>query len=673
MKFNYILFCLLFVSIVVQAQNFKYGKVSKAELAEKSNASYPEADATVLYREYNVEFFYKQDEGFSQKRTVHERIKIYTKEGAEWANQTVVTYDNGGTRETFDLKGVTYNLEGGSIKKQKLQKSGIFEERRNKYRKNNKFTMPDIRPGSVIEYEYVIESPFRSINDIDLQYTIPINKEVVELKVPEFYVYNIQSNPKATVAYNFETDSKTIELNFKARSGVGSANYGSYNSNNSATEAGTRTYKEIKYSLDESNIPPLKTEPFVDNLWNYQGRSIWEFAMFNNPNGIPENVAKSWSAVTKSIYDSEDFVSQIKKSDYYENDLQTVLAEATSPEQKMATILAFVKNKVKWNKYVGYYPDNGVKKAYKEGLGNTADINLMLVSMLQNAGLTTYPVLVSTKENGIPVYPTLEGFNYVVAAVNENGKYYILDATDPFSNVNLLPERAMNWQGRLIRPDGTSDWVGLYPGYVSKKLTYVQAEINQEDILVKVRERKGGHFAKQYRKEYAGTANEAQVKSVDTGSEAVEISEYEAKDVMSIKENMSVSYTATSNSLVEEIAGDLYVSPMLFFAQTENPFKDSSRIYPIFFEYPRSEKYNVSIKIPEGYKVKSLPEAIKANLANNTGSYTYLVKEAPGIVQLAVSLDINTPIVLPQDYEYVKGMFSQITEKEKEKIVFTKL
>ncbi|HIB49185.1 MAG TPA: DUF3857 domain-containing protein [Flavobacteriaceae bacterium] len=673
MKLHYLLLCLLLTTITGVSQNFKYGKVSKEELAEKSNPSYPDADATVLYRDYKVAFTFKQGEGFIQKATVHERIKIYNKDGAEWARKNVITYNDGGNRETFDLKGVTYNLVNGDVEKQKLKNSAVFEERISKYRVNNKFTMPDIRPGSVIEYEYVIESGFSTIDDIELQYTIPINKEIVELKIPEFFVYNIQSNPKASVAFNFETDSREKEVNFRARSGLGSANYGSYNSNNSATRAGTRTYKEIEYSLDESNIPPLKTEPFVDNLRNYQARSIWELAMINDPNGIPENFATSWEAVSKSVFESEAFVNEIKRTNYYEADLATALKDATSPEQKMAIIHNFVKNKVKWNNYVGYFPEKGVKKAYSEGTGNTADINLMLISMLQHAGLTAYPVLVSTKKNGIPVYPTREGFNYVIAAVNHNGSFYILDATDPFSNINMLPERAMNWQGRLIRPDGSSDWVGLYPSYMSKKLTYVQAEIDNDNLTAKVRERKGGHYAKDYRTAYAGSATEVKTKAIDTNSEAVEISEFEAKDVKSLKDNLSLSYTATSNSLVEEIAGDLYVSPMLYFAQTENPFKDSSRTYPIFFEYPKSEKYNITIKIPEGYKVKSLPDAIQANLAGNTGSYTYLVKEAPGVVQLAVSLDINTPIILPQDYEYVKGMFTQITEKEKEKIVFTKI
>ena len=666
MQRNYLLVVFLIFSATLTAQNFKYGKVSKEELAEKQNASYPEADATVLYRSVNITYSFREGEGFSTKTEVHERVKIYNKNGEDWATRKFKTYSYGADRETFDIKGVTYNLINGSVNKERLKNSAVFEERINKYRVNNKITMPDIAPGSVIEYVYTIVSPFSQIDDIQLQYTIPIKAMEVILKVPEYFVYNTYSNPQSPLNFQFKTDTEEGKILFRARTGIGDAN-------SKGRDESTTTYKINVFELNEANIPPLAEEQYVDNLSNYVAKSIWELSMINNPGGVPKRYATTWEAVSKSLYESDDFVNEIKKSDYYQEDLTAALAGASTDEDKMASILNLVNSKVTWNEYYGYFPEKGVKKAYKEGTGNTGDINLMLVSMLQNAGLNAYPVLVSTKKNGIPVYPTREGFNYVIAAVNANGKIYVLDGTDPFANVNMLPERAMNWQGRLIRPDGTSDWVGLYPGYTSKKLTYVQAEIDGDQVKAKVRERKGGHFAKDYRSSYVNTATDAQIDAIVTGDEAVVITEFKVNDLASKKENMSISYSANSNSLVEEIAGDLYISPMLFFAQTENPFKSDSREYPIFFEYPRSQKYNISIKIPEGYKVKSLPEAVNANLANNTGGYSYLISEAPGIVQLAVSLNLNTPIILPQDYQFVKGMFSQITEKEKEKLVLTKI
>ena len=675
MKPYYFLFFLLSISFSLSSQNYKYGKVSKEELAETENAQYPEANATVLFREYKTYYEYRQGEGFTVYTEVQERIKIYNNAGFEWANNRIKTYNYGSDREeVVGLKGVTYNLENGSIVKEKLKSNAIFEERISNYYVLSKFTMPNIKPGAVIEYEYKVASPFTQLDNIDLQYTIPIKKEIVKVVVPEFYVYRNYSNPQSNLSFSFTETSKEKEIQFRERSGIGSANYNNANAQASGTSAGARKYKENIYNLEVNDVPPLKEENLVDNLDNYRAKSIWELTLTNFPGSMPETFTTTWEAVTKSIYENDAFVNQLNKTGYFEQDLEKAIGEATSPVEVMGRIFSLAKSKVKWNEYFGYYPENGVKKAYKDGIGNVADINLMLVSMLRSASLNANPVLVSTKANGIPLFPTRYGFNYVIAGVELDGKLYLLDGTDPLSGINLLPERAMNWQGRLIRPDGSSDGVALYPGYLSQNLTYVQAEINEGNMEMIVKKRIGGHDAKNYRSRFYGTDAETQISAIETHNEEVNISEFEVKDLDNLKPNLSISYKAISSSVVEDINDELYFSPMLFFAQLENPFKSDKRTYPIFFGYPTSNKYTINIKLPEGYQVKSMPEGAKATLAGNVGGYTYLLKEAPGnILQLSVILDLKSPIVLSQDYPYIKAMFSELIEKEKEKVVLTKI
>ena len=108
-------------------------------------------------------------------------------------------------------------------------------------------------------------------------------------------------------------------------------------------------------------------------------------------------------------------------------------------------------------------------------------------------------------------------------------------------------------------------------------------------------------------------------------------------------------------------------------AHLENPFKDESRDLPVFFGYPKAEKYNITIKVPEGYKVTSMPESSGATLSGDRGGYTYLIKESLGIIQLSVVLELKSPIILPEDYTYIRAMFSEIAEKESEKIVLSKI
>ena len=38
-----------------------------------------------------------------------------------------------------------------------------------------------------------------------------------------------------------------------------------------------------------------------------------------------------------------------------------------------------------------------------------------------------------------------------------------MDASDPLSAIGELPKRARNWQGRIIRENGTSEWINLRP------------------------------------------------------------------------------------------------------------------------------------------------------------------------------------------------------------------
>ena len=186
-------------------------------------------------------------------------------------------------------------------------------------------------------------------------------------------------------------------------------------------------------------------------------------------------------------------------------------------------------------------------------------------------------------------------------------------------------------------------------------------------------ERKRNHFAKEYRDAFAQTDVSSQISAITTTNENIVISNFETAGLTTTESTMSVSYTANSTSLVAEIAGDLYLSPMLFFGLDKNPFKSDTREYPIFFKFPQSKKYTISIKVPAGYKVRSLPTSTKIKLGDKVGAFTYIVKQTNENIQILAKFEISTPFLLAEDYSYLKELYSQRIAKEKEKIVFTKI
>ena len=123
-----------------------------------------------------------------------------------------------------------------------------------------------------------------------------------------------------------------------------------------------------------------------------------------------------------------------------------------------------------WNGNISKYKDLGVKKAFQERTGNVADINLMFIAMLRSAGIDANPVLLSTRKNGIPIVPTLKGLNYVIAAArNDEGNYYLMDATSKYSIPNLLPTRTNNWNGHFVTENGLNKTISLAPSSISTK------------------------------------------------------------------------------------------------------------------------------------------------------------------------------------------------------------
>jgi hypothetical protein len=215
-----------------------------------------------------ISFFFSSNEGFMQQRKVHERIKIYKKDGFDWATKKVYLSQGTGQKENISgLKGVSYNLVNGKIEKDKLKKDGKFSEDYNEYVKINTFTLPNIKEGAVVEYSYTINSPSIGIDDVIFQYGIPINKFDVRISTPEYYIYNNQLNLKSSFLPKLKTTSKHTTVPFE--------------------------YKINIVNINEVNVPALKAEAYAGSINNYRSKMSLELSAILNADKVLE---KSFSA-----------------------------------------------------------------------------------------------------------------------------------------------------------------------------------------------------------------------------------------------------------------------------------------------------------------------------------------------------------------------------------------
>ncbi len=664
MKAQSCLFLLLMlISIHCFGQKKELGKVTKVELLEKQHKSDTSAAAAIIFKKAHTKYNYTEEHGFTSETSFLVKLKIYKTEGLKWANFKIpyyIGYENLEDEYVGIISGYTYNLEEGKIVKSKVTGESKFKEKMNENWEQKSVAFPNVKIGSIIELEYKFKSEnLNVLPEFKFQYDIPVDFAEFKTEIPEFFIY--KGIQKGYV--NVMTEQK---LEYTSQSFMVQAD--------KARVSRNMQYKQIMTLYTVLNVPALKEEDYVNNMNNYYGQIEHELQVIRYPEEKPKPIATTWEDVAKSIYDNKDFKAAVNTFDYFSNDVKSTISGVTTELEKAKKIFRLVKSRMSWNENYGYYPNRKMEVAYAEKVGNVAEINLMLVTMLRMAGIDANPVLVSTRENGLATFPNRTLFNYVIAAAKINDKIILMDATDKLSDVNLLPVRALNGQGRLIRSDATSDEIELMPKLVSKDVVNVIGSINDNGgVSGKIREHYSDYNAFVFRDRYNGVAKESYIERLEKRYQGLEITEYEVQNSLDLDLPIIENYGFIDSNSVEIIGDKMYVSPLLIFQLDQNPFKQEVREYPVDFMFPNQDKYTISLTIPDGYAIETVPEPQILALPANLGSFKYETATKGDQIQIGFTQEVNQAVIDAGYYEALKIFYKQMVSKQSEKIVLKKV
>ena len=632
---------------ILLSQEIEFGKISKEELLEESYPQDKSANAVVLYKHQNT-YLSSLVSSVELITEIHERVKIYNKEGFDYATHEVNLFKSGGSNESIrKIKAFTYNIEDGKVIKVPLDKDQVFKNEVSYNYNQTKFTMPNVKEGSVIEYKYTIRSPFYfSIDEFRFQYDIPIKKLDAELRTPKGYRFN-RTNKGYLSFFPKITTKKDNRLGMDV--------------------------VLTKYFLN--NVPALKEESYVDNIENYRAGVMFELVSIELPGTYPRSYARSWSDVAKTIGGSDDYKHKLDKTNSFKNELESLISGTSDDVEKMKLIFKYVKENIKWNGIDGKSFYYGIKKALKEKKGNVADINLTLVAMLRDAGIKSNPVIISTKENVTPIFPTIDRLNYVLAFAEISGKKYFMDASDEFSDINLLPIKDYNWKGIYI-DNNNFIWKRIDINEPAQAISQysINATLNEEgEINGTMKSRHSNHSAFKFREAYKNEDEEEFVTNLEEKYDNIEISNYEVKNTDKYDGFVSESFDYYQETGADIINDKIYIQPFSFFRIKENPFKLDERSFPVDFGYPFKKKYMFNISLPEGYILESKPEAIALKIPDDLGEFKYIPRVNKNAIQLVVTFEIKSAKIMTDNYLFLKQFFNQMIIKGKEQIVLTKM
>ncbi|TMI75607.1 MAG: DUF3857 domain-containing protein, partial [Bacteroidetes bacterium] len=171
----------------------RFGKINPGDFYQTKYSIDSAANAVIIADVGSTEMVDNGKGGFALQFKNYRRARILTKNGYDIANVTIPLYTDGRDEEKLNsLRAVTYNWENGKIVETRLEtRSAVFKDKIDKNWTLRKFTFPNIKEGSIIEYEYEVRSDFKfnlqPWKFQDDQY--PELWSEYNVALPEFYYY----------------------------------------------------------------------------------------------------------------------------------------------------------------------------------------------------------------------------------------------------------------------------------------------------------------------------------------------------------------------------------------------------------------------------------------------------------------------------------------------------
>ena len=178
-------------------------------------------------------------------------------------------------------------------------------------------------------------------------------------------------------------------------------------------------------------------------------------------------------------------------------------------------------------------------------------------------------------------------------------------------------------------------------------------------------------FICNYRKSFNHIKDESLITKLEEKYN-LEIEDFKVANNTNLGKAIVRNVKFSSEDLIEEINGKLYIEPMLFLSQNKNPFKLENRQFPVDFTTPWKDKNTISLTIPKGYKVESIPAPLAIGLPENLGVFKFKVVHQGGKISTLTSVQFNQSMISPQHYAALKDFYSQLVKKQSEKIVLIK-
>lgn len=642
----------------VPAYNKKFGKPTMEEMTMESYPLEPDADAVVLSQTCDVNYTMATVYDLKLNYDYKIRIKVLKDDGKKYGDFSIPFYSedalqNKMEEEFYELTATSYNLnDKGKIEATKITPQLIREERVNEHYKVRKFSVPKVQKGSVIEVHYLLHSPrYYNIYDYDMQMNIPIIYQKYFMEIPAVLLFNVEA-PKRP---NVKSRIAAGHVNIETRNAIQSS---SCNSN--------------IYELEAFYMPPLRDVPLLWNVDDYKVKVVCDLKTTQFPGNAKYDVGFNWEQADRLILDQDEIGPRLNdKSKFKEELAASGIAEIQDEYKRICAAVRFLASRVAWDGNYRVIPESA-SSVIKKKSGNSADVNMMLINVFNDLGLTSYPVYLSTHRHGrLPIHASANAFNTFIVAVDVNQKTYFVDGTDPYGAIDVLSPNLCVSKARKIGKKINGSWVDL--SRLATQSTIYSSNINVSadgTMTGDVSTNYLKNSARQLKHDYHGAKDS--LDYVQSLQKKFDVTIDELKLVGHNQYGETVKSEIKFHKSGEATDDHIYVNPFVFNPMGESPFKEEERDLPVELPCKETVNYYVDINIPEGYEVEETPKGYELTLPDRSMTAKMVCRQNEGMVRLSFSFVCKNMLYSESQYTAVKQVYDMACQRMGDMIVLKK-
>jgi len=325
----------------------------------------------------------------------------------------------------------------------------------------------------------------------------------------------------------------------------------------------------------------------------------------------------------------------------------------------------------------GYQPHQA-STVFLNKYGDCKDQTILLVALLREAGVESFPVLISTQDNYLldKNFPALY-FNHVICAIRLNDKIVFCDPTSETTSFSDLPVMDQA-RGVLLFLDEKGFKILKTPQLRNSRILYnMEIEVKKGSVLIKRKITSFGNYAS-YQRWYLKYTHPKKIKEkilekMREFSSFSRFLKYRITNIDDLDKSPCLEYSFVAEKFLNP-AKNLRILPAFNEIGLDySLIAKEERIYPIDFKGIFTKEAEIVIKLPSNLKLKYLPSSAKIETEWFSFFSNYSFKKKEDAIRLRQSFTIKKRFVFPQEYREFSSHLKEVFYLLRHNIILEKV